>query len=270
MLERESKTMTNPIGSCTFSIVDGVATRPQNIPYYTLLPAREEFPNYIVGTSYRHTKPTDWCLLPKNTLELEVIKHTDKLHVFWFGDANLKRHTFCNKNAIPVALCVSLDGGKNWEIITDWTSQVTYLNSFYKPYMKEQTIAAANLKKKVYEERAKERSEKFKQEAKELGLTQKELRQIKHEERKTQKVVKKEAALTELEVFHLQQRLKFSTALRKIESNLEALLDVANSESDIDTDRFAIKIKKANKIAAELSDLVKKINVNRNKKKDSK
>jgi len=247
--------------SCTFSIVNGYAADIQGIPYRELQYAVKGIPH---DYRYNNTAYKDsWKVFLPEHKERQIVKLSDTCWAFWTTDPKLRQYTTPSPNVHPVCFFISVDSGKTWSVHTSW-------HSTGKAFETEMKKVKAAWTKAKYKKNAEERTDKLKQEAEELGITLRELANIKREERKTQKVVKKEVALTEQEVFHLQQRLKFSTALRKIESNLEVLLDVANGESDIDTDRFALKIKKANRIANELNLLVKEISINRNKKKVSK
>lgn len=266
----ETEKMVTKHTPLTLSIVNGFATNIRGIPYNQLAFASKQIPHDYL---YNNTMSKGhWKVFFPEHKEREVVKITDICWAFWLRDPRLTEIITRKPGpGQPVCFFVSIDSGKTWSVHTQWYT-LADSTPIGKIFLKETEKARDAWIKEKNKKNAKARTAKLKLEAEELGISLRELVNIKREERKTQKVVKKEAALTEQEVFHLQQRLKFSTALRKIESNLEVLLDVAKGESDIDTDRFTLKIKKANKIAAELNELVKQIGINRNKdkKKDSK
>lgn len=224
--------------------------RPPTVLYYTDTPLE------------RKGEKIKWEVIPPDYPQQEIIHLDEKTKVFWveLTDWNNRPNVFFG---------VSLDGGKTWSCHRNynefhWQDRKTY-ELFRKrcDAIKEAFDADLIAKRKI------EEKEKFKALAAEQGLTQSELRKKLSEDKKVERLHKKELRESRDEVFHMKKRLELGQHLRKMEANLEFLLGLSKQEENLDVSRFSQKIKSIKSISYDLDQIVKKFNNKNSTKKKS-
>jgi len=241
--------VTGMIGS--YSLYDGPISQ---IPAHKLnIPKIVEFRQTL--SERKGIKPT-WQVFPSSVKNREVVHITDKAKAFWcYG----KYRT--GSGGVQIVFGVSVDGGNEWAVHhSQWDFHYGN-NGIFIEFKDACRKKKDEFDKQVIEQMKQEKKANLKTEALNQGITVTELKKKISEEKKLSKLTNKQKKESFEDVSEMKKRLELATSLKKIEANVEFLLETTKKSDKLNIARLNQKLKSIKTVSRRLDNLVKTFNI---------